>query len=105
MNTNAFPISVVKYDAVIRLLCDQTQLTHSQIAQQCKVALATVERIWDGSISRPSVVVLDRLASPRRCPECGALCRDWPCVYCEMGRRRRNGPASETRFQYRNQNK
>jgi hypothetical protein len=28
---------------------------------------------------------LVRLAVPRRCPGCGALCEIWPCITCEPG--------------------
>ena len=57
------PISVVKYDAVVRLLSETPDLSHVEVGQRCKVAAATVERIWNGSISRPKVVVL--IAFPR----------------------------------------
>ena len=106
MSSEPDRISVVKYDAVTRLLSEEPQLSHPQIAKQCGVAASTVERIWNGTIARPPVVVIERLAQPRRCPGCGALCKEWPCILCEMGRRRRSdGSAKAPRFQYRNQTK
>jgi hypothetical protein len=102
----AQPLSVIKYDAVVRLLTSEPDLPHEEVAERCRVALATVERVWDGKICRPPVVVLDRLAKPRRCLECGVMCSDWPCVSCEMRRlRRRKRGHTTTRFQYRNQSK
>ena len=106
MNSDPDPISVVKYDAVVRVIREQPELSHEEVASFCKVATSTVKRIWDGSISRPPIVVLDRLRTSRRCPQCGALCNDWPCVTCEIQRRRASGAEVEPpRFQYRKQPK
>jgi hypothetical protein len=103
MNYQPDPVSAIKYDAVVRLLTDEPELSHSEVARRCEVGTSTVARIWTGAISRPSVVVLDRLSSPQRCPECGALCRDWPCIFCEMGRHQQDCPGDVAlRFQYRN---
>lgn len=106
MNSKQDEISVLRYDAIAQVLRSEPELSHEEVASRCRVAASTVERIRDGSISRPAVVVLERLAQPRRCPQCGALCKDWPCIFCEMRRRRAGGQQAEPpRFQYRSRAK
>ena len=109
MNKLPDPIDVRRYDAVVKLLMKNPRIGFAEAARRCKVSETTVRKIWDGRISRPPVVVLERLESPRRCEECGALCLEWPCILCEI--KRRNGTVNGTagrrsiRFRYRTQNK
>ena len=109
MNKLPDPIDVRRYDEVVKMLTENPQLGFDETAQRCNVSETTVRKIWDGRISRPPVVVLERLESPRRCEECGALCLEWPCILCEI--KRRNGTLSGTagrrpiRFKYRTQSK
>jgi hypothetical protein len=106
MKVTPDPISVLKYDAVAKVLVEEPGLSHEEVARRCGVSRSTVQRIWEGSIHRPPVIVLERLPSPRRCPDCGGLCSDWPCVLCEMRRRNRiSGSGDTPRFQYRTQTK
>jgi hypothetical protein len=104
MNSDTEAISVLKYDAVVELCTREPLLSEEEIAKRCGVPAWKVERIIEGSITRPPVVLLDRLSTPRRCPDCGGLCREWPCVFCEMGRRRQStSGAPMPRFQGRTQ--
>jgi hypothetical protein len=93
-------IDVRKYDAAARALGSGTPDHFEEAVAQSGLSLSTVQKIWDGTISRPPVVVLERLRQPRRCPVCGSLCRDWPCVTCEMRRRRKQHTGSPLRFIY-----
>ncbi len=93
-------IDVRKYDAAVRALGRGGAENIEQAAAESGLATATVQKIWDGTISRPPVVVLQRLRKPRRCPACGSRCRDWPCVSCEMRRRRQRNPQVPLRFIY-----
>ena len=106
MNTPP-PIDVRRYDAVVAVLTRNPELSFPEVARRSGVSVSTVEKIWNGAISRPPIVVLERLAKPRRCGECGALCAEWPCVLCEM--KRRGGPrglgSSPMRFVYKRQSK
>jgi hypothetical protein len=83
----------------------QPEADFEHVAQQTGVAEHTVRKIWEGQISRPPVVLLDRLSNPRRCPKCGALCQDWPCVLCTIQERKLPKMPRHTRFMYRNQSK
>ena len=82
-----YPIDVRRYDAVVDVLVENPGISFGEAARLAGVSEPTVRRIWEGSITRPPIVVLERLEAPRRCQECGALCRDWPCVLCEIKRR------------------
>jgi hypothetical protein len=101
------PIDVRRYDAVAKLLLDHPDLDFPEVARRTGVSESTVRKIWDGAISRPPAIVLERLAKPRRCRDCGALCSEWPCVLCSM--RRRSSPSSvdqpPMRFVYKRQTK
>jgi hypothetical protein len=97
------PIDVRRYDAVVSLLTENPGIDFEEAAQQTGVAPATIKKIWEGTISRPSVVVLDRLRTRRRCPDCGVLCREWPCISCEMRRRKSLTRPGRLRFVYRTQ--
>ncbi len=99
------PIDVRRYDSVVRIFLEQPGVEFDQVAEQTGVAEHTVRKIWDGTISRPPVILLDRLSQPKRCPECGALCQDWPCVLCTMQERSLKTFRRHTRFMYRNQSK
>ncbi|MHB0959771.1 MAG: helix-turn-helix domain-containing protein [Pirellulaceae bacterium] len=100
-------IDVLRYDAVVEILRDHPGLSFPEVARRSGVAESTVRRIWNGDISRPPAVVLERLTKPRRCKDCGALCSEWPCVLCSM--RQRKAPVGvaprPTRFVYRRQSK
>jgi hypothetical protein len=100
-------IDVRRYDVVVELLSRRPQLSFDEVADRANVATSTVRRIWEGDISRPAAIVLERLMKPRRCGECGALCVDWPCVTCSIHRRKSAagfGP-SPLRFVYKHQSK
>lgn len=101
------PIDVRRYDAVVEVLVENPGISFPEAAQRAGVSEPTVRKIWEGAISRPPIVVLERLPRPRRCTECGALCVDWPCVLCEMNRRTRHRrPQDSTaRFVYKHQKK
>ncbi|NLX54746.1 MAG: hypothetical protein GXY58_06505 [Planctomycetaceae bacterium] len=105
MKISPSPIDVRRYDAVVRLLLQDPSLDFPEVARRSGVSEHTVRKIWEGEISRPPTVVLERLAKPRRCGDCGALCCEWPCVICSI--RRRNTPARSapqpTRFVYKRQ--
>lgn len=107
MPENPQPIDVRRYDAIVELLTRHPETSFPEVARQLGVSASTVQKIWDGSISRPPIVVLERLAKPRRCRECGALCVEWPCVLCEMQRRGGNpgSPRRPMRFVYKRQTK
>ena len=94
-------INVLRYDKVVKAFTDDTSASPEVVSKRTGVALSTVVKIWDGTISRPPTVVLDRLRVPRRCPECRNMCSSWPCIPCEMSRRRdtKNRPSVE--FIYR----
>jgi recombinational DNA repair protein RecR len=100
-------IDVRRYDTVVEILRKHPGLSFPEVALRSGVAEITVRRIWEGDISRPPTVVLERLTKPRRCKDCGALCSEWPCVLCTM--RQRKSPAGvdprTTRFVYRRQSK
>jgi hypothetical protein len=100
------PIDVRRYDEVVKLLVHEPDLSFEEVASRVKVSPSTVRKIWEGSISRAPAIVIERLATPRRCPECGTLCRDWPCILCEMQRRRegRSATDAELRFVYKRGN-
>jgi hypothetical protein len=91
-------IDVRKYDAAARALGVGTPEQFQQAVTASGLSMSTVRKIWDGTISRPAVVLLKRLRRPRRCPICGSLCRDWPCVSCEMHRRREDHADAPLRF-------
>jgi len=97
------PIDVRRYDAIVRLLVDEPATTFEEIAERVGVSPGTVRKIWDGSISRAPAIIIERLTAPRRCAECGTLCRDWPCILCEMQRRKagRLATSGELRFVYK----
>jgi hypothetical protein len=107
MKSNPTPIDVRRYDAVVEILSRNPGISFPEAAQRSGVSEPMVRKIWEGSISRPPVVVLERLATPRRCGECGALCTDWPCVLCTIQRREHAGPrsAAPTGFVYKAQKK
>jgi hypothetical protein len=100
-------IDVRRYDAVVELLLHRPRLSFDEVARRASVAESTVRRIWDGDISRPAAIILERLIAPRRCGECGALCVDWPCVTCSIQRRKAlTGKVhAPLRFVYRHQSK
>jgi len=101
------PIDVRRYDTVVDVLVKNPGISFPEVARRAGVSEPTVRKIWEGAISRPPVVVLERLPSPRRCGDCGALCSDWPCVLCEIKRREeapREHPRT-TRFVYKSQKK
>lgn len=100
-------IDVRRYDAVVDVLLRNPGISFHDAARQAGVSVHTVRRIWDGTISRPPAVVLERLAEPRRCSQCGALCSDWPCVLCEMRRRHESNAPDQPalRFVYKHQKK
>ena len=101
------PIDVRRYDTVVNLLLKDPELGFAEVARQSGVSEHMVRKIWEGDISRPPAVVLERLTKPRRCGDCGALCCEWPCVMCSI--RRRNTPRGDTseptRFVYKRQSK
>ena len=99
------PIDVRRYDAVVQAFLNQPGVEFEEVAKQTGVASHTVRKIWEGKISRPPVILLDRLTHPRRCPNCGALCQDWPCVLCTIQERKLPSNPRHTRFMYRNQTK
>ena len=101
------PIDVRRYDTVVEVLLQNPGISFPDAAQRAGVSEPTVRKIWEGAISRPPIVVLERLATPRRCHDCGALCRDWPCVLCEMNRRSPTEKKQNdlTRFVYKRQKK
>jgi len=107
MKATPSPIDVRRYDAVVDLLLQDPGLGFPEVARRSGVSEHTVRKIWDGEISRPPAVVLERLAKPRRCGDCGALCSEWPCVLCSI--HRRNTPTGATsvptRFVYKRQSK
>ena len=94
-------IHVLHYDKVVKALTQKPNVSLEEVSQRTGLALATVRKIWDGTITRPSTVVLDRLRTPRRCPECGSRCSAWPCIVCEMERRRRENKEGTASFIYR----
>lgn len=92
-------IDVRRYDRVVTALVDHADWSLRRVARHTGVPELTVRKIWDGTISRPAVVVVERLRQPRRCGACGILCAEWPCISCEM--RRRNaapGTVRKARF-------
>ncbi len=101
------PIDVRRYDDVVEILLQNPGISFPEAARRTGVSEPTVRKIWEGDISRPPVVVLQRLPKPRRCPQCGAMCVDWPCVLCEMKRRAPEGNlrSATTRFVYKHQKK
>jgi len=107
MKTAPPPIDVRRYDAVVELLTNNPDLGFADVARQSGVSEHTVRKIWEGTISRPRAVVLERLTKPRRCRDCGALCSEWPCVLCSI--QRRSAPVGTrqypTRFVYKRQSK
>ena len=80
-------INVLRYDKVVKALTDDPDASLEDVSRRTGVALSTIRKIWDGTITRPPTIVLDRLKVPRRCPECRSLCTAWPCILCEMERR------------------
>ena len=80
-------INVLRYDRVVEALTDDPNASLEDVSRRTGVALSTIRKIWDGTITRPPTIVLDRLKVPRRCPECRSLCTAWPCILCEMERR------------------
>jgi hypothetical protein len=100
-------IDVRRYDAVVELLSHRPQLSFDEVARRASVAEVTVRRIWEGDISRPAAIVLERLHTPKRCSDCGALCVDWPCVTCSIHRRKAATGSSRgpLRFVYKHQSK
>ena len=100
-------IDVRRYDTVVETLLNHPGLSFPEVALRSGVAESTVRKIWDGDISRPPAVVLERLSRPRRCKDCGALCSEWPCVLCTMLRRKAPAGVDQrtTRFVYRRQSK
>ena len=107
MKNTPTPIDVRRYDTVVEVLQNNPGISFPEVAERAGVSEPTVRKIWEGAISRPPVVVLERLPQPRRCGECGALCSDWPCVLCEIKRREPEGRnrLSPTRFVYKRQKK
>jgi len=81
------PINVLRYDKVVKALTDDPTASLESVSRRTGVALSTIRKIWEGKITRPRTIVLDRLKVPRRCPDCRGLCTDWPCIRCEMERR------------------
>ena len=94
-------INVRRYDKVVKAFSEDPKASHELVSKRTGVPLSTVEKIWDGTIARPPIVLLDRLRSPRRCPECGTLCSAWPCIVCELERRAQARTASGVSFVYR----
>jgi hypothetical protein len=107
MKASPSPIDVRRYDAVVSLLRHYPALGFPEVAERSGVSELTVRKIWEGEISRPPAVVLERLVKPRRCGNCGALCREWPCVLCAIERRKTpaHTTAEPTRFVYKRQSK
>ncbi len=107
MKTAPPPIDVRRYDAIARLLLESPDLGFLEVARRSGVSESTVRKIWEGTISRPQAVVLERLAKPRRCRDCGALCCEWPCVLCSIERRKAPAGMKQhpTRFVYKRQAK
>jgi hypothetical protein len=109
MNEIPDPIDVRRYDEVVEVLTNSPRVSFAEAARRCGVSVGMVRKIWDGRVARPPVVVLDRLESPRRCSDCGALCVEWPCVLCEIERRngtlRGKQAKRPIRFKYRTQSK
>ena len=103
------PLNVRRYDAVVETLVRNPGISFEDAARRCGVSASTVGRIWDGRIARPPVVLLDRLPTPRRCPDCGARCNEWPCILCEIRRRTGHFVNSDlerpVRFKYRSESK
>ncbi len=101
------PIDVRRYDKVVAAFSENQGVSIEQVAALTGISARTVRRIYEGSIARPRVVLLERLSQPRRCGECGARCRDWPCIFCEMRRRKDEVAASDEplKFVYRNSSK
>jgi transcriptional regulator with XRE-family HTH domain len=106
-NTITQPIDVRRYDTVVEILVQNPGIGFAEAAQRAGVSESTVRKIWEGTISRPPIIVLERLEKPRRCLECGALCSDWPCVLCEIKRRapRDASRRDVARFLYKRQKK
>ncbi len=100
MVTNS-EIHVLRYDKVVKALSQKPTASLEDISQRTGVALGTIRKIWEGTITRPPTVVLDRLKTPRRCPECRSLCTAWPCIQCEMKRRPPTGDQPGVNFIYR----
>jgi hypothetical protein len=94
---------------VVEILAKKPGIGFHEAARLGGVSETTVRRIWEGSLPRPPVIVLDRLSKPKRCAECGALCAEWPCVFCSMRRRRRQAAVAKdlplVRFKYKNSGK
>ena len=100
-------IDVRRYDTVVDVLLNNPGLDFPEVARCSGVSELMVRKIWEGDISRPPVVVLERLMKPRRCGSCGALCCEWPCVLCSIRDRRPAAQATRTptRFVYKRQSK
>jgi hypothetical protein len=95
-------INVLRYDAVVKALTEHPEWDFDEVARRTGVSAATVRKIYDGAITRPPVVVLERLKKPKRCPECRSLCSDWPCIVCELDRRQTEGRSEDNiSFVYR----
>lgn len=107
MKSIPIPIDVRRYDRVVDILTNNPGISFPEAARRSGVTEPTVRKIWEGAISRPPIVVLDRLSKPKRCGECGALCSDWPCVLCEINRRGEGNPGESPPmgFVYRGQKK
>jgi len=103
MTSDQHTINVFNYDAAVRNLTENPGISFDDAASICGLSPNTIRKVWNGTISRPTVVVVQRLSVPRRFPQCGVLCCDWPCVRCEMQRRRENAQDEadlDVRFEY-----
>jgi hypothetical protein len=74
------------FDRVVAVLQADPRLSHKEVAKVVGLSARTVKGIASGKIKRPNVVVLERLNTTRRCPNCGHLCTEWPCILCEMAK-------------------
>lgn len=74
------------FDRVMTVLQADSRLSHQEVAKIVGLSPRTVKGIATGKIKRPNVVVVERLATTRRCPNCGHLCTEWPCILCEMAK-------------------
>jgi hypothetical protein len=72
------------YDRVVSALVRAGKRTAiGDVSRRLGLAEDVVTKIWDGRIARSEIEKFSRLARPKRCPACGALCSEWPCRVCD----------------------